>query len=660
MSREIDGKPRRYVAGIIFVIVRECRKFLRRAESLVHIRLRQIAPLVLRQRIRAACRIRRRDRRMVLCGGLGIAALAARGKGDVLVRGGGGQPLGEGKLARELAVGMALVGELLCERVQHGMLIAAYNTVVVSEKGHDVLCADRLVYDDVAALHCGRRRCIMLIDDGRMSAVLVNVERLLVLLVDDAVRRRRVAAVEMRDARLRRVLAARDRTRANIFNVLAVALVAALVDPLRAVLQVEVCLAATVNKAVQIGLVRQQSRLQLARGQRKEIAVELHVGDVAACLFVAGLCAILPHIHGDLALISGKRIVAVFHPCRHLNGATARNTHRAVFRIRRDTVAVDGQIDVAARLSSIPLGYKHLRFFDLREDAGVVEAREDVLAVERDTPLARIRARNLEVAVDLDRGYLRCLVGLLAVAIALLHGDAIAAKPARHGNVQRGVEGDLRFFILCRIKLHGVRQRIAAFASARDDIDFFAVYDDVLAIARVDARRIADRVFHLQLQSKGEFPKIETRRAGVGDSGKHIGLFVAKLTCADIDEFVRCPILGRTRRNRIRIVAARLPDGVRVQSGRRRRAADLCGRREVDCGTRASHMVGGEHRHARQIGSGTVRGEVLRLPCLLGCGIAVGVNLEICTVGEPKALRIILGVHPTVCLSDGCGSVRCI
>ena len=252
MSRKIDRKIGDGIAGGIFRIVCKCGMFSVKAESCL--RLRQIAPLVRCQRIRAACGILRRDGGMVFCGRRDVAALAARRKGDVLVRGGGGQPFIDGELARELAVGMALVGELLCERIQHCVLIAARNTVRVGEEGHDVRRADRLVHDDIAALHHGRRGCVMVIDNGRMSVVLVDVEILRILLVDDAVRRRRVATIEMGDARLRRVdffpCVLGDGTRADILDVLIIALVAALVDPLRTVPQVEICLAAVIDKTV--------------------------------------------------------------------------------------------------------------------------------------------------------------------------------------------------------------------------------------------------------------------------------------------------------------------------------------------------------------------------------------------------------------------------
>ena len=235
------------------------------------------------------------------------------------------------------------------------------------------------------------------------------------------------------------------------------------------------------------------------------------------------------------------------------------------------------------------------------------------------------------------------------MTVALLDGDTVTAKPARHGNVERRIDSDLCRFVLQRVKMYGIRQRIAARASTRDDIDLFSAHNEIFSVvARVEPRRIADAVFHLQLQGECTFSNGKIFRAcGTGNSGKHIGLFVAHLVRADIHELVCHPIFSRTLRNRIGVVAARLPYGIRVRCGCRRRAADLCGRCEVDRGKRPRHMVGGKHRHIVKKSSGVVRGEVLRRPRLLGRGIAVGVDIEICTVGDPETLRIILSVELT-------------
>ena len=232
------------------------------------------------------------------------------------------------------------------------------------------------------------------------------------------------------------------------------------------------------------------------------------------------------------------------------------------------------------------------------------------------------------------------------MAVTLLDGDAVAAKPARHGDVDGGVEGDLHSSVFRCIKMHGIRQCIAARASACDDIDLACIYDEIFSAARIDARRIADAIFHLQMQGMVLYRMVEQLCRMVGKCCKYIGFFVAHLVRADVDKYVRRLRID-TCSNRIGIVAARLPYGIRVRCGCRRRAADLCGRCEVDRGKRPRHMVGGKHRHIVKKSSGVVRGEVLRRPRLLGRGIAVGVDIEICTVGDPETLRIILSVELT-------------
>ena len=117
-----------------------------------------------------------------------------------------------------------------------------------------------------------------------------------------------------------------------------------------------------------------------------------------------------------------------------MDGAAARNRDIAVCGIRRDAVAVDGHIHIIAD--------EDIALFHLRQDARIVEAREDILAVERNAPFVRMRTCNLEIAVDADIRFLACLVGLLSVAVALLDGDTVAAKPARHRDIERGVDGD--------------------------------------------------------------------------------------------------------------------------------------------------------------------------------------------------------------------------
>ena len=231
--------------------------------------------------------------------------------------------------------------------------------------------------------------------------------------------------MEVRDAALGDIFAVRERARALVLIVLIIAFAASFVDPLRGVLQVKICCTAVVDKTVQVGIARRESDVQLARGERKEIAGELHV----TC---AGRISCCSCIHVDRALIGGEGIVAILRPCRHLNGAAACNRDGAAGGICRHAIAVDGQIHITV--------YGHLALFDLCQDAGIVESREDILMIEGNAPLICFCACNLEIAVDCDRRGDQCFVRLLAEAVALLHGDAVAAKTTRHGDVDRRID----------------------------------------------------------------------------------------------------------------------------------------------------------------------------------------------------------------------------
>ena len=418
---------------------------------------------------------------------------------------------------------------------------------------------------DVAALHHGRCRSIVLVDNLRMPAVIVDGNFLGILLEDEAARRFRCAAVEVRDAALGNIFAVRESARALVLVVLIVALVASFVDPLCGVLQVKIRCTAVVDKTMQVGVARCESDVQLARGERKEIAGELHVTR-------AGRISCCSCIHVDCALIRGEGIVAVLRPCRHLNGAAARNRDGAAGGIRRHSVAVDGQIHITV--------YGHLALFDLCQDAGVVEAREDVLTIEGNAPLIRFSTCNFEVAVDADRGADACLVGFLAEAVALLDSDAVAAKTARHGDVDRRVDRDGRCRILRCVELDAIRQRVAARKSLCEDVDFRSVDGDVLAVSCIDARRIANGVLCLKPErmSCGVYMNVIVRSI---DAGEHICLFVACEGLAQADR--RIGAVGDIGGQRNGDLARALPHGVGVFCG-------CCG--EHDGGGRARHAIG--------------------------------------------------------------------
>ena len=425
--------------------------------------------------------------------------------------------------------------------------------------------------------------------------------------------------MEVRNAALGHIFAIRENARTLILVVLIVAFVARLVRPLCAVLQVEVRRAAVIDETVQIGVRCGEGDIQFSGGQRKEVAVELHV----AC---AGRCAVRARIHMDGALIRAKGIVAVLHTGGNLDCAAA-NVDAAVLRIRRHAVAVDGHIDIAV--------YGHLALFDLRQNACVVEAREDVLTVDGDAPLIRFCARDFKVAVDCYGGGGSCLVRLLAEAIALLHGDAVAAEAARHGDVDGGVDRDGRCRVLRRIKLDGVRQGVAACQLFREDVDLSGVDGDILAVSCIDARWIADGVFHLELQRTPCRIHMDIARCSVY-AGEHVRLLVACECLAEAD--CRIGAVGGVSGQWHGNLACALPYGVRI-------FGSCCSKN--DGGGRSRHAVGRDRPDPVELIVCRIGSKILRLPCMRWC-IAlrtVLVGIEIRSGLQPKPLRVVFGVQ---------------
>ena len=473
---------------------------------------------------------------------------------------------------------------------------------------------------DVAALHRGRRSRIVVINHLRMSAVVVDGKLLRILLEDGAARCLCRTAVEVRDAALADIGSSSActgrRARTDILVVLIIARVASLVRPQGTILHIEVCRAAVVDEAVQGGARRREGNVQSARRQSEEIAVEPDV-------LRAGRRAVRARIHVDRALIGGERVVAVLHACRHLNRAAA-DLNAAVRRVRRHAVSVDGHIDIPR--------YGNIALFDLRQDAGVVEAREYILTVERDAPLIGRCPRNLQIVVDADAGGSACLIGLLPAAIALLHSDAIAAKAACHGDVDGRVDGDPGRLVLRCIKLDSVRQRSAPGKASRDDIDLVRIHRDILAVSCIDARRIADGVLRLKLQHTGCLDR-DIIRPRI-DSGENVCLGIAELLLADADDGITAKI--PCLRDRVRKRRAALPYGFIVCC---RRCCENHGCRIAVDLIRLKHCDLVEAREC------LVGGEIFRLPFVSFRVIAILIGAQCIAELKPEALRIVLGIE---------------
>ena len=235
------------------------------------------------------------------------------------------------------------------------------------------------------------------------------------------------------------------------------------------------------------------------------------------------------------------------------------------------------------------------------------------------------------------------------MAVALLHGDTVAAKTARHGDIDRRVDRDAGCCILCCVELDGIRQRIAARNPLGEDIDLGCVHRDVFAVARIDAGRIADRVLHLEVEFMACGVDAYIVVCGI-DGGEDVGLFITEFVFADIDELVAGIRLCTCHRIGI---AARLPYCVWIRRGGRCCAADLCGRREVDRRKRTRHMVGRNRGDLVELIQAGIGGKILCLPCVRRCisVCTILIAVEILSELQPEPLRILLGIQcpePTV------------
>ena len=460
----------------------------------------------------------------------------------------------------------------------------------------------------------------MVVNHLRVSAVVIDGKILRVLLEDGAARRIRRTAVEVRDAALADIGSSSActgrRARTDILVVLIIARIASLVRPQGTVLHIEVCRAAVVDETVQGGASRREGDVQSARRQSEEIAVEPDV-------LRAGGRAVRARIHVDRALIGGERIVAVLHACRHLNHAAA-DLNAAVRRVRRHAVAVDGHIHIAV--------HRHIALFNLRQDAGVVEAREYILTVERDAPLIGRCPRNLQIVVDADAGGSACLIGLLPTAIALLYSDAIAAKAACHGDVDGCVDGDPGRLVLRCIKLDSVRQRSAAGKAFRDDIDFVCIHRDILAVSCIDTRRIADGILRLELQHTGCSER-DILRPRI-DSCENVRLVIAELLLADADDGIAAEV-------------PRLRDGVRKCRAALPYSLIVCCRRcrEHDGCRIAIDMIRLKHRDLVEARECLVVGEIFRLPFVSLCVVAILIGAQRIAELKPEALRVVFRIE---------------
>ena len=220
-------------------ILREAIRAVRLLDMCIDIFLIRRAEETLRE-LRRRLLIARRRRRRRSCR---VAALLTR-ESDVLVDGGKRQSLADGKLAREFAVCIALVRQLVRQCIENRVLIRCRHAARIREEREDVLRTYRLIDDDVAGFKRRRGSCIVIVDSDRMSAVISYRDGLRIFLIDDAALFCTRAAEELTNIASANVALAFSRTDdftcADVLYVLIVAFIARFVKPFRTVLQVKI------------------------------------------------------------------------------------------------------------------------------------------------------------------------------------------------------------------------------------------------------------------------------------------------------------------------------------------------------------------------------------------------------------------------------------
>ena len=318
-----------------------------------------------------------------------------------------------------------------------------------------------------------------------------------------------------------------------------------------------------------------------------------------------------------------------------MDGAAACDAYAAVLRIRRHAVAVDGHIHIAV--------YGHIALFDLRKNACIVEAREYILTIERNTPLIRLFTCDLQIAVDADPRCGARFIRFFSKTVTLLDRDAVAAKAACHRDTERSVDGKLRRLVFHRIKLNGICQGIAAVKPSREDIDALCRTYREIRSPGIDSRRISHRVFHLQLQEVFLCADIKALASGCRNRRKHIRRLVAELILPDADNGITVPALPR--RDRIGVYGIVFPDGILIACRCGRRSAQFRRQRHDDGCRRAVDPVRLDHRDLVEAAECLVLGEILRLPYMFRRIIAVRIGLQSIAKLQPETLRIVFGVE---------------
>ena len=199
-----------------------------------------------------------------------------------------------------------------------------------------------------------------------------------------------------------------------------------------------------------------------------------------------GCGACLIHIDIDRTFIGPQCIIAVFRTLRHSN-MPASNGYLATNCIGGDSIAIHRHIYITSD--------SDFAFFNIRQDACIIETRQNILLIDRNAPRCTVLSCDFQIAMNRNSRRHRRFLTVFSPAERLLDSDTIATITARHGNIDISIDGDLAGCIFPAIIPDRIGQGIAILIAFRDDIYLICRYSDILAISCINTNRRCYIVF---------------------------------------------------------------------------------------------------------------------------------------------------------------------
>ncbi len=374
--------------------------------------------------------------------------------------------------------GVGCVVQLVSQCVQHlahCFLRRSINTVTIRAQGN-FRAAIRSLYGKVTAQNTGRIAAIMTVDNHCAAAVAVNGYILAVALLEDDTLVAAAAAGQPGDMA--------GTIAADILIILAVARVVSLVYPGSAILQPHIHSAAVVNNTTQIRIPVGQGYVNCTCAQGKNVAAKLN------CI-TADNVAILTGVDVNRSLVGAQGIIAIAHTLRYVN-FTAADGYSTARSIGCDAVAVYVHIRSTADI--------HATVFYLRQNTGVIKARQHVFFIQGNAPGLAVRTLDGQVAINCNAIFYVGGIACLTPTISLLYSYAVAAVSAYHTDVNVTIDSNLAGTVLTCVIHNGVVQGIAASSTRSNNIQRAGINSHVPAITGINAHRCGNNALRLQLQ----------------------------------------------------------------------------------------------------------------------------------------------------------------